>query len=291
MMAGCIEDGTTPLEVPTVGSAMDELKAWGMSAGGCRQNGALSIYPLTGGEKAGPYEMGDIREAIGFQPGDIPSARGMAAYSGPVWGNWHMTMGCDTHTYMGEERGELFMGFVGMYVKAPAWDTSGAKHQWVVDGISFSDPDWGTSLSKITGSRIGVMERSILEWIVPDQVVYMEYDEGHHGWFEIRSQMREYAPKESENYRFWIQVPYDDSGQPTTFEKATKFRPLGLDLFDTATGDGQKMGGLAYLLHYHPDGELAHNGDEKGLLETGFDRAFKAGDHPEIYFEDVWQHF
>ncbi|HEX9815453.1 MAG TPA: hypothetical protein VGB18_00620 [Candidatus Thermoplasmatota archaeon] len=292
-LSGCLETPTEALSTEAeIVDPLATLKSLGMAASSCRQNGALSIYPLTPGEMAGPYEKADIREAMGFQPGDIPSVRGMAAYQGPVWGNWHLTMACESHTFNGEERGELLMGFVAMYVKAPAWDTSGARHQWLVDGISFSDEDWGRVLGELTGSRIGVMERSILDWRVPGAVVYMEYDEGHHGWFEITSQMRTYAKKTDETYRFWIQVPYDSAGNPTAWENGpSQFRPLGLDLIDTAHADGVKMGGLAYLLHYHGNGELAHNGDEKGVLEMGFDRSFKVGDHPELYFPESWIHF
>ncbi|HEX9817042.1 MAG TPA: hypothetical protein VGB18_08685 [Candidatus Thermoplasmatota archaeon] len=308
--AGCL-DSAVPLgnenanEAPAI--AVDErLK---VEAKDCIQAGGNSVYG--GPNTLGPFpsanqlpELGNPRVgAFGATfkyPGDPAAAPNAATES---WGIWHVATMCKTYTYMGEEYQNFNMGWIAVMIERPDFDVWGEPRiQFVVADLSFNNDAFANNTKDATGgAEISKSTDMVIEWYAPEKYMHVIIQESNHGTFDFSAEIHnEFGKKESEHIRFWMLPRTDGMSHAhgcemlaceAADEAPPKYRPISIDIFDTATGGGTKLAGESLGTFIHVNGEEQHQGNPLGHYQDGFDRTIIIGPAPEgIEFEKTWLH-
>jgi hypothetical protein len=299
--AGCLEDKAAlgldqaSNEAPAI--AIDESLR--IDAKDCIQAGGNSVYPGQMG-KVGPFDAADQTPEIG-KP--TIGAFGMPV-TGPASGIWHVTTLCKSYTYKGEEHQNFAMGWIAEMIERPDFDTWGEPRiQFIVADLSFNVEDYVAATKEATrGAEISPATENLIEWYVPEKYMHVVISEASHGTFDFTAELhKEFAKKETEHIRFWMLPRSDGMGHShceatcSADDEVVKYRPISIDIFDTATGGGKKLAGESVGTFIHiqdvSDPTSNHPGNPLGHFQDGFDRTIVIGLAPEgIEYDRTWVH-
>jgi hypothetical protein len=303
VFAGCLDETkalTQPSnEAPTIG--IDESLR--IEAKDCIQAGGNSVYSqasyVPGGwpPSVGPFVAADQRPEVG---NPVIGAFGTPVL-GPANGIWHTTTICKSYIYKGEERQNFAMGWIAQMIERPDFDTWGEPRiQFMVADLSFNIQEYVDATREATGgAEISPATENLIEWLVPDRYIHVVIAEANHGTFDFTAEIhKEFGKKESEHIRFWM-LPRSDGMSHGHCESCLEdepvmYRPISIDIFDTATGGGRKLAGesLGTFIHIQGDDPTGwHPGNPLGHYQDGFDRTIVIGPAPEgIEFDRTWLH-
>ena len=298
--AGCLDDAVPASdekvnEAPAI--AIDErLK---IEAKDCIQGGGNSVYK--GKTNVGPFPSANQLPEIGnptvgafgavFRPGD------------ESYGIWHVGTMCKTYTYMGKEYQDFNMGWIAQMIERPDFDVWGEPRiQYIVADLSFNNDLFANTTKEATGgAEISKSTDMVIEWYAPETYMHVIIQEASHGTFDFTAEIhKEFAKKETEHIRFWMLPRADGMSHAHGCEmlacegmdeEPVKFRPISIDIFDTATGGGRKLAGESLGTFVHINGEEQHQGNPLGHYQDGFDRTIIIGPAPEgILYDETWLH-
>lgn len=287
-LAGCIEDGATDVADGLVAAAPVALPSLA-SATGCREGGPVSMYDqaTSPGYMPEPWTVEDINDDTGPPP---VNSYGRPNTGGATTGIWHFAMLCDSAVVNGETVSPFFMGYVGVKIQAPPWDTSGIERQYFIADLSFSD-QWLLDQVMTIGAHTNLATEAQITWLNEERdLIYTQlYDEGH-GEFEMYAFLRSHDfPLDSGPMRFWALVPIEKDGK-------TLYRPVSVD-FETTVSDD-----LAYWVSNQGQRSLVHWDEATGapdhygygggaVVIENFERSVRLGPQPEgILLEQTWTH-
>ncbi len=296
--AGCLDDA-----VPTVGESVNEAPAIAVDeslrieAKDCIQGGGNSVYK--GPSTLGPFPSANQLPEIGnptigafgavFEPGDVS------------WGIWHVGTMCKSYTYMGKEYQDFNMGWIAVMIERPDFDVWGEPRiQYIVADLSINNDDFANTTKEFTGgAEISKSTDMVVEWLAPEKYLHVIIQEASHGQFEFTAEIhKEFAKKETEHIRFWMLPRTDGMGHAhceaslcAADDEAPLYRPISIDVFDTATGGGKRLAGESVGTFAHVNGEEFHPGNPLGHYQDGFDRTIVIGPAPEgITYDQTWLH-
>ena len=305
--AGCLDDqkaldlAQETNEAPAIG--IDESLR--IEAKDCMQAGGNSVYSqssyVPGGwpPSVGPFKAADQRPEIGDP---VVGAFGTPV-TGPANGIWHVTTICKSYTYKGQEYQNFAMGWIAQLIERPDFDVWGEPRiQFVVADLSFNVNEYVDASREATGgAEISPATENLIEWYVPEKYMHVVISEAAHGTFDFTAELhKEFGKKESEHIRFWMLPRTDGMGHAhceaecASADDPVKYRPISIDIFDTATGGGKKLAGESAGTFIHIQGDDPtgwHPGNPLGHYQDGFDRTIVIGPAPEgIEFDETWLH-
>jgi hypothetical protein len=258
----------------------------------CVQAGGNSAFQ--GPEKVGPFDSADQLPEIGnpligggtvFMPGDESV------------GIWHVSTLCESYTYEGKEFAGLQMGWIAKLIRRPSFDAWGdPRLSFIVADLSFNNQAFVTAAQVGTGgAEISLATGLKVDWLVPDRYLHVVISEANHGTFEFTSEItKQFAEKRTEHIRFWMLPSSDGMHGHDATPAAASYRPISIDVFDTAKPGARKLAGddLGPFTHLNvPDEVPPHAGNVVGHYWDRFDRVVEIGPAPEgITFTETWLH-
>jgi hypothetical protein len=306
--AGCLDEALPAAADSNEAPAIVVDESLKIEAKDCIQAGGNSVYG--GKTNVGPFpsanqlpELGNPRVGAFGQTftyaGDPAPAPRAATES---YGIWHVGAMCKSYTYMGKEYQDFNMGWIAQMIERPDFDVWGEPRiQFVVADLSFNNDDFANTTKAATrGAEISKSTDMVIEWYAPEKYMHVIIQEASHGTFDFTAEIhKEFAKKETEHIRFWM-LPRTDGMSHAhgcelvaceADEAPPMYRPISIDIFDTATGGGTRLAGESLGTFIHINGEEQHQGNPLGHYQDGFDRTIIIGPAPEgIMYDTTWLH-
>jgi hypothetical protein len=309
LLAGCIaEPKAATLDV--AGHTHDHMMSLPtLGASKCVQAGGNSLYPMTGPalpggmggaarDKVGPFHAADQRPEVG---NPMIGAYGTPIL-GPQSGIWHVGVVCDSYTYNGTVHPGFKMGWIAQMIQKPDFDTSDARLHFMVADLSFNELGFVDELRDHTmGAEVSPNKQTMVEWMVPDKYMHVVISEASHGTFDFTAELhKDLGKKQTEHIRFWMLVATDGSHHDhggRSAPAAKQYRPIAIDVFDTADGTGKRLAGesVGTFTHIQDLSKPANNhaGNPLGHYQDGFSRTITLVHDaaPEgLVYNETWLH-
>lgn len=292
-LVGCIGANVEPPATDLAVPAASATPAFGVTMGGCREGGGVSLYNMEDGAPGpvDPFTRADVQDDVGHPM--IASYGEPIPPGGATTGIWHISGVCDSYAYNGEERGALEWGWVGVRIYPPPWDTSGIERQFFIADLSFMDEEIVQALRDATDIHASVTWGSKVEWLAPN-VLHTVLDDEEHGVFETHAKMKAYRAYEPEPIRFWMLAAEGghEHGADGGAAEAT-WRAVSFDLATTGGEEHLVADVTGVLSHTRTDAHGAVPGAAGNLaavLYTGFERTITIGPSPDLVFMETWTH-
>ena len=300
--AGCLDQPVgldeAASEAPSI--AIDESLM--IEAKNCRQGGGNSVYKMQEGQtRVGPFLAADQRPEVG-DPMIGAYTGPTAPMEGPTNGIWHVGTVCESYTYKGKEYKDFKMGWIAQLIERPDFDTwANPRIQFFVADLSFNEQAFVDATKESTGgAEISPASVVTIEWQVPEKYLHVVITEANHGTFDFTGEIhKEFGKKETEHIRFWMLPRTDGMGHAhcetdtcmMADEAPPMYRPISIDVFDTATGGGRKLAGESIGTFFHFDTAGNHYGNPLAHYQDGFDRTIIIGPAPEgVTYDRTWLH-
>lgn len=297
-LAGCLDENIPPGETANEAPAIAVDESLRIDAKDCIQGGGNSVYKGAG-KPLGPFTTADQLPEIGN-----PTIGAFGAVFGPgdtSDGIWHIGTICKSYTYQGKEYKDFHMGWIAQLIERPDFDVwDEPRIQFMVADLSFNNDDFVTVSKEATrGAEISPATNMVIEWYAPEKYMHVVITEASHGTFDFTAEIhKEFAQKETEHLRFWMLPRTDgighahcESNECSAAEENILYRPISIDLFDTAKPGARKLAGESLGTFVHLNGEEQHQGNPLGHYWDGFDRTIVIGPAPEgLTFDRTWLH-
>ncbi len=268
------------------------------AARGCREAGSIAVNPMpVNATLADGYERADIDGEV-----DSPEtgAGGQTLEPGPKTGNWHMVLVCDHHTVDGVDAGSFALGWVGVMVKPPAWDTSGIERQFFLTALSVSDEVLLQRIADASKGHVGKASGAVIEWLPPiaKQEFHFAFADESHGRYQAWAAVRSVGNPGIPPTRFWINAPAVGATAHSQVDgHADGYRPFSFDFETSPDAAFEKFverDTTDFFAHQNPDGTpvQGHQGPNGGaIVWDGFSRAFTWGQAPShVVLRDTYVH-
>lgn len=308
-LAGCV---TPPVEDPAGAAAPASAlpPATGIEAKGCVQAGGHSTYDKAEFDSIGilpePWVSADVTEDLGGTPTLSSSGFVWPHLGGPIVGNYHVSVVCESYSIDGEDLGPFSFGFVTIRVEPPPFDTGGADRHYLITMLSSPQQD-AVDLLLGAGVHATLATRVAVEPAGP--LTHTVFDDPGHGLYESYLRFEETGEVPARVTRLWLLVGDGDHGEgdgaqpgrPAEGHDGGRYRPVAIDLVDTAathwttpqpgtfshTRTADHAQAELPLLGPQPD---RADGHIPGVGFGGFDRTILPGPQPDVVLDAMYAH-
>lgn len=296
LLAGCLAPAATS-PVPSgadATAALSDPAPLDLVGTGCREGGGHSVHPKAFQELPEPWVPADVMDDVGPQVvwSEYVDPLNPTPDPGETFGNWHVTVLCETLAFRGRALDPPFFGYVGERIERPDFDASpGADpdHHYLVTVVAVADDellaafvDFGITAMKATAT----WERAADD---VDRIVMLTESNGDYTSVQKWKPWGEPMP----HARVWFQstgkeLPHGEHGH-TPSMRAT---PVAFDMLTTG-GTHLVAEGQGYFSHEGTEhhGGLPGAGRVAAVAYLDFDRTWTWGPrYPDVVLDTVWDH-
>ena len=296
LLAGCATPGATEAgpEEGAPDAAAAGLAPLGLAGTSCVEGGGHSVHPASLNPLPEPWLPADVLGDVGPQVvySEMPDPFYPVPTEGQTMGNYHATMWCEGWTLDGAPRDDLFIGFVGMKVEPPPFDSGPtATHHYLVTVVATNDDE---VLARLQAAGIEAMKATASREPLAQGALRIQMMTEKNGDYDSLFKPRPFGEMTATRVRLWWQQGYDGHGGGEGAHDAhgEGYRPLALDLVATG-GEHFVAEGQGYFAHsgneHHAPLPGAY-GQAAALYYEGFDRTLEWGPRPDVRLTTAYVH-